>query len=33
VLQKLFNPPENTMPRIESLTTSEGTITITYYSS
>jgi hypothetical protein len=32
VLQKLFNPPENTMPRIESLTTSEGTITITYYS-
>jgi hypothetical protein len=32
VLQTLFDPPEDTMPMIESLSTGAGTITITYYS-
>jgi hypothetical protein len=30
-LQTLFAPPVNTLPLIESLTTGDGTITITYY--
>jgi hypothetical protein len=32
VLQKMFDPPEDTMPMIETMATSNGTITITYYS-
>jgi hypothetical protein len=30
-LQKLFNPPVGILPLIESMTTSDGTITINYY--
>jgi hypothetical protein len=29
---KLFNPPENTLPAIVSLTTGDGTLILTYYS-
>jgi hypothetical protein len=32
VLQTLFDPPEDVMPMIESLSTADGTITLTYYS-
>jgi hypothetical protein len=32
VLHKLFVPPEETMPMIETIVTGDGTITITYYS-
>jgi GTP cyclohydrolase III len=32
VLERLFDPPEDTMPMIESMSTGNGTITLTYYS-